>query len=228
VRVASAVLIPPATALGEYRFGSSVAGIGDLNGDGFSDVAVGAPLYGNGNIEEGAVFVYLGSSTGLVTTAHRVLEINSIHARLGAAVASAGDVNGDNLADLLVGAPQFGEEEINGFYGAAFLYPGASNGIATTPSWAAYGTSGGAYFGTARVCRRGDRGAKHVRDVAGGGGGVDVSRPTGSDRAWYDACLERGGPPGECATGRLRRRRGRRQSRRVCRVRVRRSELAVM
>ena len=45
------------------RFGSSVAGAGDINGDGCDEMIVGAPYYDNGETSEGAVFVYdLGSS----------------------------------------------------------------------------------------------------------------------------------------------------------------------
>src|SRR5262245_57877604 len=45
------------------KFGSAVATAGDLNGDGYEDVIVGAFVYGNG--DEGRAFVYFGSSSGL-------------------------------------------------------------------------------------------------------------------------------------------------------------------
>ncbi|MCU0479462.1 MAG: hydantoinase B/oxoprolinase family protein, partial [Chloroflexi bacterium] len=51
------------------RFGYAVAGAGDVNGDGFSDVIVGAPGYDNGQLDEGRAYVFLGSSHGLSTTA---------------------------------------------------------------------------------------------------------------------------------------------------------------
>ena len=47
------------------EFGYSVATAGDVNGDGFSDVIVGAPSYDNGESDEGAAFVYHGSGSGL-------------------------------------------------------------------------------------------------------------------------------------------------------------------
>ena len=49
-------------------FGSSAVALGDVNGDGFSDVIVGAFNYDNGEVNEGRAFVYHGSASGLATT----------------------------------------------------------------------------------------------------------------------------------------------------------------
>ena len=46
-------------------FGVSVGTAGDVNGDGYGDVIVGAPRYDNGETNEGRAFVYHGSATGL-------------------------------------------------------------------------------------------------------------------------------------------------------------------
>ena len=46
-------------------FGWSVSTAGDVNGDGYSDVIVGAPYYANGQTNEGRAFVYHGSASGL-------------------------------------------------------------------------------------------------------------------------------------------------------------------
>jgi hypothetical protein len=51
--------------------GESVAGAGDVNGDGFADVIVGAADYGWGNVDEGAAFVFLGNSAGRPTLARQ-------------------------------------------------------------------------------------------------------------------------------------------------------------
>ena len=47
------------------NFGWSVAGAGDVNGDGYDDVVVGAVFFDNGQQDEGRAFVYLGSDSGL-------------------------------------------------------------------------------------------------------------------------------------------------------------------
>ncbi len=103
-------------------FGVSVAGAGDVNGDGFADVIVGAYLYDNGQTDEGAAFVYFGSAGSFNTTADAQLEVNDTSANLGFSVAGGGDVNGDGYADVIVGAPSFGALD----EGAAFAYFGGA------------------------------------------------------------------------------------------------------
>src|SRR5439155_13462107 len=46
-------------------YGYSVAGAGDVNGDGYSDVIVGAYAFDNGEVDEGRAYLFLGSATGL-------------------------------------------------------------------------------------------------------------------------------------------------------------------
>jgi hypothetical protein len=79
--------------------GYAVAGAGDVNGDGYSDVIGGAYLYDAGENNEGAVFVYLGGARGIVdgtpATVAAQLESDQADAQLGYSVAGAGDVNGD-------------------------------------------------------------------------------------------------------------------------------------
>ena len=50
------------------QFGAAVGTAGDVNGDGYSDIIVGAPLWNHGDINEGGAFVYHGSRSGLATT----------------------------------------------------------------------------------------------------------------------------------------------------------------
>jgi len=139
------------------QIGSAVASAGDVNGDGYGDIIIGAPYYDNGEIDEGAVFVYLGSgsSTGLNTKpntgtgpspiADWTAESNQVNAQFGFSVASAGDVNGDGYGDVIVGAYLYDNGESN--EGAAFVYMGSTNGLSPAVSWTAESNQASARFG---------------------------------------------------------------------------------
>jgi len=126
------------------HLGWSVAGAGDVNGDGYSDVIIGAPDYANGQIGEGRAIVYHGSPAGVVPTPAWTVESNQDFAQLGWSVASAGDVNGDGFSDVLVGAYQFDNGHDD--EGRAFVYLGSASGLATTPAWTAEANQGSAGF----------------------------------------------------------------------------------
>jgi hypothetical protein len=113
-------------------FGFSVSSAGDVNGDGYSDVVVGAKYYDNGQTNEGAAFVYHGSTSGISTTASAILESNQVNTRMGSSVSSAGDVNGDGYSDVIVGAPYYDNGQSG--EGAVLVYHGSANGISTTAS----------------------------------------------------------------------------------------------
>ena len=85
------------------RFGYSAAGLGDVSGDGLPDFVVGAPLEA-----EGRAYVYSGADGHLIYA----LEGAKEGAKFGAAVAAAGDVDRDGLADVIVTAPGTGTVEI--------------------------------------------------------------------------------------------------------------------
>ena len=84
--------------------GTSVGTAGDVNGDGYSEVVVGAPYYDNGQTNEGLATVYHGSAAGLATMAGWTIESDQEDAYFGWSVGTAGDVNGDGYADVIVGA----------------------------------------------------------------------------------------------------------------------------
>ena len=107
-------------------FGSFVMGAGDLNGDGFEDLGVGAPNYSNGQNSEGAVWVIYGDSSGADTNSMLILESNQSEAKFGSVLAS-GDFQRDGWSDLVIGAPYFENGQIQ--EGVAFIYSGSSKGI---------------------------------------------------------------------------------------------------
>lgn len=128
------------------NYGFSVASAGDVNGDGYGDVIVGAPEYDNGQSREGAAFLYLGSPDGLSTTASWQIECNQTLCLYGMSVASAGDVNGDGYGDVIVGASFYDNQEAVD-EGTAFVYLGSAAGLATTPSWQGKGNQTISYYG---------------------------------------------------------------------------------
>jgi len=129
---------------GDYGFGWSVAGAGDVNGDGYADLLVGTLHYANGQENEGRVYAYLGSPAGPTGPAWAI-EGNQANAQFGAALARAGDVNGDGFDDVLVDAPLWNNGQND--EGRAFLFLGSAAGLATSPAWTAEGDQAGVRFG---------------------------------------------------------------------------------
>ena len=131
-------------------FGVSVATAGDVNGDGYSDVIVGASGFEFGQVDEGRAFVYHGSASGLSTTASRTIESNQASASLGKSVASAGDVNGDGYADVIVGALYYNAGQPT--EGKAWVYHGSASGVASAAAWSGESNQNGALFGESVAC----------------------------------------------------------------------------
>jgi len=152
------------------HFGVAVATAGDVNGDGYGDVIVGSYVFDNGQTDEGRAFIYHGSATGLATTAARTLESDQAGADLGLSVATAGDVNGDGYADVIVGAHLFDNGEPD--EGRAFLHLGSPAGVVETPAWIAEGGQQDAVFGY-QVSTAGDVNGDGYADVLVGALGYD-------------------------------------------------------
>jgi len=113
--------------------GYSVASAGDVDGDGLEDVLVGAHSNDDGGSNTGKVYLFLAASLGEGGT----LELGTADYEFigesdgdgaGSSVASAGDVDGDGLDDILIGAPDYGTSS----YGRVYLVFAASLGISTT------------------------------------------------------------------------------------------------
>lgn len=119
------------------NLGSSVSSAGDVNGDGYADLIVGAWQYWvGGPFNEGAAFVYLGSPTGPSTVPASILRGGEVAATLGFSVSTAGDVNGDGYADVIVGAPYIYN---NNRPGRVEVYLGSASGLSSLSAWTAYG-----------------------------------------------------------------------------------------
>ena len=105
--------------------GSSVAGAGDVNGDGFDDLLVGATRDDAGGNAAGAVYVVYGPVEGTIDLADADAKLigEQLNDSVGFSVAPAGNVNGDNYADIIVGTPFH-----DGSAGAAYIVYGPVEG----------------------------------------------------------------------------------------------------
>jgi hypothetical protein len=146
----------------DVQFGVSVSNAGDVNGDGYSDVIVGAWGYDNGQTDEGRAYVYHGSAAGLSATSNWTAESNQANARFGVNTSGAGDVNGDGYSDIIVAATGFTNGEAN--EGRAFVYHGSASGLSLTPNWTAESNQAGAGYGVG-VRSAGDINADGYSDV---------------------------------------------------------------
>lgn len=125
--------------------GGGGATAGDVNGDGYADVIVGEASYSGGQAGEGRATVYLGSPTGPSSTPDWSVEGNQVGAHLGAAVAGVGDINGDGYGDVVVGAHEFDNGEVD--EGGVFVYLGSACGLSAQPTWTAESDDAGAAMG---------------------------------------------------------------------------------
>jgi hypothetical protein len=106
------------------RFGYSVAG-GDINGDGYSDIVIGAPHYWVGGqfgiVDAGKVYVYFGGAT-FDTIAGLTFAPGGWYYNFGQSLCIAGDLNGDGFSDVVIGAPN---DDIDA-HGRVYIYFGGS------------------------------------------------------------------------------------------------------
>ncbi len=113
--------------------GYSVAGAGDVNGDGYDDILIGAAKNEDGGITAGQTYLIFGKATGWAMD----INLSNVNASFigedpydssGYSVAGAGDVNGDGYDDILIGAK--GNDDGGSSAGQTYLILGKASGWA--------------------------------------------------------------------------------------------------
>ena len=159
--------------------GFSVSSAGDVNGDGFADLIVGAHRGDDGGSNAGEAYVVFGKASGFGATVNtggfdrQVIDLTTLSAadgfiiqgdtagdQAGTSVSAAGDVNGDGFDDLIVGAP--GGDDGGNDAGEAYVLFGGAFGASAAPV-----TTTGSAAAEIFIGGLGD-------DTLTGGGGADV------------------------------------------------------
>src|SRR5712691_8743536 len=140
-------LLDPKPEDSTTHFGLSIAVVGDLDGDGVPDLAVGAPFQ-DGDFDNatqgfgppqnvGKVFLISGATLGVITQLNdpdfQMVQLIKFGGEFGSSVAGVGDLNGDGIPDILVGVPlhsNFAADHINA--GEAFVFSGKDASIIFT------------------------------------------------------------------------------------------------
>jgi hypothetical protein len=166
----------PTLANSDY-FGSAVANLGDLDGDGVADLAVGAPGDDTAGDYRGAVHILFLNANGTVKSSAKIASGTNGGPTLadsdyfGSSVTNVGDLDGDGVTDLAVGTP--GDDTNGGVRGAVYLLFLNTNGTVKSSAKIASGTGGGptlldgGRFGTS-VANMGDLDGNGVTDLAVG------------------------------------------------------------
>ncbi len=113
--------------------GIAVAGVGDVDGDGFDDVLAGAPDNDAGGSDSGTAYLVLGPVTGPGDLADAAVTLTGVNSSddAGTSVAGAGDTNNDGYMDFLVGVPDSDVGASNSGAGFLILGPVTSSGDLT-------------------------------------------------------------------------------------------------
>jgi len=116
--------------------------LADVNNDGFDDVLMSTPTAStNGFTQNGRLDVYYGSPHGVATSPNLTVEGGMNEAHLGAGLA-VGDVNDDNIADVILGVPGYRTDNASLDHGRVQVHHGSNGGLSTTVSAGVVGFSG--------------------------------------------------------------------------------------
>jgi hypothetical protein len=176
------------------QFGASLAAVGDLDGNGTGDLIVGAP--GDDDVSEaGAVWVLMLAADGTVVSDQKISATQGGFAGtlaagglFGSAVASIGDLDGNGITEVAVGAPRSGPGVAYNNGGEIWILWLAADGTVLDQQAIGQGLGGfagldgGDYFGASLVAL-GDVDGNGVDDLAAGAPGDDDGSP-GAGAVW--------------------------------------------
>jgi hypothetical protein len=174
----------------DARFGQAVAGAGDVDGDGFDDVIVGAQYHSTPLDYAGSAYVYYGGKTGVeVASEQKLLGSDTTEdSYFGSGVDGGADLNGDGYADVVVGS--YGHDGGLGMIaGAAYVFYGSASGVDLSTEQQVVGSDTETW----------DMFGEHVNfvgDINGDGDedllvGADGDEPDGSAYVFLgDACVD--------------------------------------
>jgi hypothetical protein len=146
-----------------FLFGCCTCGAGDVNGDGYDDIAIGERQYSDEKRpERGRVLVFSGGPSSPSSEAQWSALGPVAYAHFGFYVAGIGDVDGDGFDDIAIGAPNYTQGTMTDC-GFVEVYRGGKNGLDSRPAWRVVGDRDGALLGYFVVAA--DLNGDHVPDL---------------------------------------------------------------